>query len=463
MAGLPNPAPYTKQSWLPLTPPNTIPALAPMARPALAELPALPMAQRPKPTTLKTRPASNPRLSENEPFTPPATPAKLQNKRSSFSADHISPLKSIAVDSGAKPAEVLDFAAKQAKEKTFDEQNTEPKPYTKEYNLHEELGFGVWSTVYRASEIPEPAVGSPPSPPESPLDRPIPDSKKVIAVKKPHRRDAHKILESEARILTYLHSNQDASNYLVPFHGWDATTHSLILSAIPLNLESHTRSAKQVPLTTKTMFDPIIGALEWADLAENLISGLLFLHSHSCVHGDIKPANILLRPNHDDDSKYTPLYCDFSSSHIISSTTEPEEISAITTDYTSPELLSAIHHHHNNNNSKNTTTNNRAVATYSSDVFALAVTLLFAAIGESPYAGARMEIQKVGMAKEGLPLEFARKGEQASRVMRGRAVERALKGGLAKRVQERLSVAEWRDVMGEVVRGWRDGGWVRGG
>ena len=74
-----------------------------------------------------------------------------------------------------------------------------------------------------------------------------------------------------------------------------------------------------------------------------------------------------------------------------------------------------------------------------------------------------MEIQKVGMAKEGLPLDFARRGEQASRVMKGRAVEKALKGALDKDVEKRLDVEAWRDAVMEVVKRWRAGGWVRGG
>ena len=375
-----------------------------------------------------------------------------------MSADGIESICSIGVNLRAKPADVLEFKAKKAKETAVYGPNTEPKPYTNRYTLHEELGYGIWSTVYRASETPEPIETTtklPSSPPESPLSRSIPDCKKTLAVKQPHRRDAHKILENEARILTFLHAHAEASNYLVPFHGWDVASHSLILSAIPLNLETHAKSARKAPLTTKTMFDPVIGAAEWAHLAENLISGLAFLHGHGCVHGDIKPANILLQPY--DDSKYAPLYCDFSSSHILSSTTptKPEEVSAVTTDYISPELLSAIHNGKNNNE--------RAVATYKSDVFALAVTILFAAIGESPYAGARIEVQKVGMAKEGLPLDFARMGEQASRVMKGRAVEKALKGALDKDVEKRLGVEAWRDAVVEVVKSWKVGGWVRGG
>lgn len=337
------------------------------------------------------------------------------------------------------------------------ESSVEVRQYNKRYELHEQLGHGVWSNVYRASEATKPALitaNLPPSPPTSPTIRAAASNMRLIAVKKPSRRDAQKILEKEANILTYLHSHTETSAYLVLFHGFDISQHSIIMEAVPLSLEAHAKAARKQPISTKTMFDPIIGAEQWADLAESLISGLAFLHSKGCVHGDIKPANILLRT--DEIGKYTPLYCDFSSSHIATTNTplnEIEEIGAVTTDYTSPELLESF-------SNRNTT---RVVATYASDVFALAVTLLFAATGESPYAGARIGIQILGMAKEGLPLGFARWGEQASRVMKGRAVAKALGGGLAKEVEERMEVDEWREEVHGVVKHWKEGGWVRGG
>lgn len=335
-----------------------------------------------------------------------------------------------------------------------------PKPFTADYRLEKELGHGAWSTVYRAVQDVDPLKSTtnlPPTPPTSPGSSATPSSK-VLAVKKPSSRQAHKILLKEAKILTYIHSHANASSHLVPFHGFDATQHSIILDSVPLSLEAHAKAAARRPLSTRTMFDPVVGAEEWAGLAEGLIGGLAFLHGAGCVHGDIKPANVLLRT--ESSGQLTPLYCDFSSSRIVvsgsrgeQSESEEEEVTAVTTEYLSPELLEAL-------SPRNSA---RAVATYASDVFALGVTLLVAAIGDSPYAGARLASQKLGMAKEGLPVEFARRGEQASRVMRGRAVERALKGALARGVEGRVGVEEWRDGIRGVVESWREGGWARGG
>lgn len=301
------------------------------------------------------------------------------------------------------------------------------------------------------------------------------------------------------------------------FHGYDFPQSSLVLEAVPLSLEAHATAAAKAArlnLSTKNMFDPVVGTAEWAHLATKLIDGLAFLHSARCVHGDIKPANILLRPSSTFHLP-SPLYCDFSSSHIgrplctttssravaatgedihdaddkFSSSKDEEEdydedndednddnddddydddendddeaddsnnnkktkrkrkereevetVSAVTPDYTSPELLAALR-------------TGKATATQASDVFALATTLVMAAIGQSPYsAGGRLEVLKLAMAREGRPMDFAQGGENASRVMRGKLVDKVVKGGLMRDVDGRDSVWEWRDGVAGLLK-----------
>ena len=443
------------QRWLPLTSPLSSLVAMPM-RPALAELPALLLNKRPQLATSKLLPAEVSAVFVNQFITPPPTPPKQEISRTSASVEGAGAVVQMDVNPGIKPSDILKLKTNPASSQEALGLDAAPKPYTAEYQLEKELGHGAWSTVYRAlQDIEAPnSTNLPPTPPTSPTNSMSSSRKRVLAVKKASSRQAHKILLKEAKILTFIHSHTNAASHLVPFHGFDSAHHSIILDAVPLNLEAHAKTATRRPLSTKTMFDPIIGAEEWADLAEGLISGLAFLHSVGCVHGDIKPANVLLRT--ESSGQLTPLYCDFSSSHIISSAAEEkdvEEVSAVTTDYLSPELLEAL-------SPRNT---ERAVATYASDVFALGVTLLFAAIGDSPYAGARLASQKLGMAKEGLPVEFARRGNQASRVMKGRAVEKVLKGALVKEAEERVAVAEWRDEIRGIVKSWQEGGWARGG
>ncbi len=321
-------------------------------------------------------------------------------------------------------------------------EGTIPRPYTEAYNIEgssasrlAEYGRGVWSVVYRAREItPTPiALPTPPNSPASGLRAKT--SQVVLAIKSPSRRDAHNILHHEARVLTYLHSIRNASTYIVPFHGYEVSTHSVVLDPFPLNLDSYTKAAAasaRANLSTQTMFDPVVGLPEWSTLANHLISGLSFLHAHNCIHGDIKPANILLRPK--PSGLHEPLYCDFSSSlHTLDST--PTEITALTADYSAPELLSSL-----------TTSGVATLPSFAADVYALGVTLLFAALGESPYACARMEIMKLSMAKEGRPLSFVTGGDQGARVQQGSRVGKCLIGAFRKK-EERWGVEEWVDVV----------------
>ncbi|KAI9813252.1 MAG: hypothetical protein M1827_004194 [Pycnora praestabilis] len=356
----------------------------------------------------------------------------------------------------------------------------EPRRYEGQYDLFpsygdesgfEEFGRGVWSVVYRAVQHPTQINGivrdhGLPSPQSSPSWKEFPQNRSttLIAIKAASRHDAKDVLKHEARILTYLQPESathqiEARNYTVTFYGFEARRSAIILDAVPLTLHKYSKDcAKSMKsnFSTATMTEPVIGTEQWLSIAEHLISGLQFLQKHNIVHGDVKPQNILLKrantdihQTHDGDDNtsnnqqpmsYTPLYCDFSSSHHLSPFDTTPEVSAVTTDYTSPELLNAFYHR----------AGALAIATPASDVFALGVTLITAATGESPYSGARIEMQKVSMAKEGRPLDFARCGGQASRVMKGGVVQRVVEGTVKKNVEERIGVEEWVDVVRDI-------------
>ena len=423
-------------------------------RQALQILPAVPLNKRPPPiTSASSPPKSLTAFKSTEPPTPPTTPLQRRHKRSSTSAGSIS-LERVSEEGSA--VDVLKLLPEQGMTElsgsTSEEQSwesTTPRIYTKQYrrqapdsNGSEEFGRGVWSTVYRAVVF-TPHPTAPLTPPTSPSSAsPSMLNNQVLAVKAPSRRDAYKILDHEARILTYLHSLPKSADYLVPFHGYDLPAHSIILSAIPLSLDTHVKAAAGIAranVSTRTMFDPVTGTKEWSSFAIALISGLSFLHSNYCAHGDIKPANILLQPPHNEGGLYVPLYCDFSSS-LVTIDPAPSEITALTQDYSSPELLTSL-----------IDPTRPTLPTFAADIYALAVTLLFAAIGESPYAGARMEVMKLSMAKEGRPLQFAKSGEQAARVRKGGIVERCLTGALSKDVQTRWDVARWEEEAAKVL------------
>ena len=426
----------------------------PVVRQPLQPLPATPLNKRITPIYTKSSPCVpvcvpahldqiSSHLKDVEILTPPHTPLKT-----SCASDYRPVLGTSIQVEGSKMEkgkhinEVVETA-------TFQDHpswsETMPKPYLRKYKLlgsasagYEEFGRGVWSAVYRAEEVADfaPVTGLL-TPPTSPLKTVgLSGKRQYVAVKAPIRRDAYRVLENEARVLTYLHRNSAAKGHIIGFHGYNPTEHALVLDACPVTLAAHcafTLKDARKNFATKTMSDPVIGVDEWARLAKALVGGLEFLHRVGCVHGDIKPANVLLQFT--NPASFYPLYCDFSSAHIIcaDSTTEIEEVTAVTADFTSPELLASFYRRNSD----------RAVATFASDVFALGVTLLVAATGESPYAGARMEMQKLSMAKEGVPLSFARAGDQASRVMRLKMVERFISRALDKNSAGRISAAEW--------------------
>ncbi|KAL8821722.1 MAG: hypothetical protein Q9223_000296 [Gallowayella weberi] len=366
-------------------------------------------------------------------MTPPCTPLQKPSKTQTHS--------DASIETTAEDAIHFEMLSPRSCEKRFQRLKSTSSGY-------EELGHGAWSTVYRATEILETPSSTLLTPPSSPVSSSKPVSQ-ILAVKAPARKDATDVLYEEARILTYLHSFQDASYFIIPFHGYDIASQSLVMDAVPLNLETHAKSCLKKTrenFTTRTMFDPVCGLREWQSLTLQLVDGLAFLHSNHCVHGDIKPSNVLLRPNNDGPSEaYLPLYCDFSSSRILGSsagkpTESTRQLTALTPDFTSPEIFTSLH-----------TTN--AVATNASDVYALAVTLVVVAIGTSPYAGASMELMKLSMAREGRVLDFARQAEQGTRVMKGRMVERCLKDALTKDVGKRSTVQEWKTNVQDIFQG----------
>jgi serine/threonine protein kinase len=221
------------------------------------------------------------------------------------------------------------------------------------------------------------------------------------------------------------------------------------MEAIPFTLASFTKdslASARPTLSTSTMMDPIIGSPEWSHLAESLISGLAYLHEHRIVHGDIKPRNILLRPRHVDDpfesmdasnrAAYDAVYCDFSSSHCEQTTGSTPEVSAVTTSFTSPELLKAFYSPVGGSVSP--------VATRASDIYALGVTLITAAIGGDMYGGPRlMEMQRLAFARDGRPIEFARNGDQASRIMKKSFVSGVVEGAVKKEASARWTASQW--------------------
>ncbi|KAK2773926.1 hypothetical protein FQN52_004450 [Onygenales sp. PD_12] len=314
-----------------------------------------------------------------------------------------------------------------------------------------EYGRGAWSVVYSATS---PCISTTPSCTPAPPVCP-PSSTPIFAVKSPLRRDAHSILRAEARLLTRLSKLPGNEQHIVPFHGFISSTHSLVLSALPLSLSAYITSqavsARQV-FSTKTMFNPVLGMAKWLALAERLVAGLHWLHScGQIVHGDIKPQNILLRPRESNATTeeafpYEPLYVDFTSSYdpstIQSSAMgQGPSLSALTPPFAAPELLTI-------KSLKSTD----GIQSKDSDVFSLAVTLLAAVTGDLLLYPGSSNMQRLAMSRDGhRVLDYVRSGVHGSRLpVRGLA-EKILSPAVRKDPEERIKPADWIILIQEIA------------
>ena len=305
-------------------------------------------------------------------------------------------------------------------------------------------GEGAWSTVYKAIVQPKivktHGLVSPPASPFTPI--PL-----VVAVKTPARRDARPILQSEAETLFHISKHPCYREFVVPFYGIQSADHSLVLGALPHSLEDEIRACSRTPTTSAADGEPILAkSRPWLSFAHQCISALAWLHETAhVIHGDLKPGNILLAPSLQTPSglPYRPILADFSSSQRIASlSVTPNTLSALTLEYTAPELLRV-----------SVMRDPLATATPASDVFSLAVTLVASATGNlSVYEGSGF--QRRAMATQGWGcLGFVRNGESGGRVPRFGVVERVVERGLLREGIGRVQAPQWRELVEGITRG----------
>ncbi|GIC86805.1 protein kinase domain-containing protein [Aspergillus udagawae] len=388
-----------------------------------------------------TQDGKHPQLPKGSQPTPPITPT-IGHDSSSPGADTPSRSVSPVSFSGGHLHDILpsDLQTVTAPRKFSDDLEFQYDSKGRKF----EFGRGVWSVVYMASSRASstPAALSPPGSPAS--------GSRVVAVKMPGRRDAPPVLDTEALALTRLSMVPGCENHIVPFHGYIADSHAIVMGAVPLALSTYIEekaSAAKKHISTSTMFDPVQGMAEWHGLAKKLVAGLAWLHKGAqMVHGDIKPYNFLLRPRpiaNDSDSDefpFEPLFADFSSAHPIGdcdSATKGTALTALTPPFTAPELLSI-----------SALKSPDVVPTPASDVFSLAVTLLAAATGDLLLYPGTNSMQRLAMAREGHQvIDFARSGQSGARIPRKGIVERIIKPAIAKDPPQRIDPADWLGLV----------------
>lgn len=261
------------------------------------------------------------------------------------------------------------------------------------------------------------------------------------AIKVPAMASAKKVLGAEAKILSYLSRFPDAHKHIVSFFGLDARTGSLVLEAVDDTLESWI--AKEL----NTLSEPCRAAelaRIFPGIALALINSLEWMQDKDCIQADIKPSNILIQTSMTALPK--AVYTDFSSALVTkpgaSVNAAASVIGAGTWDYLDPKLLSST-----------------APAQLSpcTDLWSLAITLLYLVIGRSPYEAFKAnKYQQREMIKSGSPLQCLAHDEMgAENVKRLGALSKELgldvhlwfSMVLAKDQSKRAGLAEWRGTL----------------
>lgn len=239
-----------------------------------------------------------------------------------------------------------------------------------------------------------------------------------------------------------------------------------MLTALPTSLDAFvTRELN--PLSEASRAEQLRAA--WPALARGLARGLEWLRAAGCVHGDVKPGNVLLWRGHDG----TPgaVFADFSAAVVVGASSSssspssgdgdaeggsgggggalgngPDRNPAAlrgggTWDFLCPSLLARP---------------GAAAPSPATDLYALAVTLLFAVIGGSPFDAAGRNVwRRREMAKLGRVLECAFSGDDGWRSEArlaalaescGWDVRAWLAMGL-RGVERRVGVREWREAL----------------
>jgi serine/threonine protein kinase len=305
-------------------------------------------------------------------------------------------------------------------------------------NYDKPLGKGQWSIVWGAEATSPSGSSSLPTPPTTPVRKTFENPTKVckndLAIKIPASGgSATYAIFAEAKFLSMLSVHRDLRDYIVPFHGLDRRNGAIVMQAVPLPLADAPRSYRNQYVESSVE--------AFLHLTVHLLEGLARLHEVGVVHADIKPSNILV------DCKTglpKPLYADFSASFIreaMPSSVRSASTGGGTWEFLAPELCSSISH--------------ERVPTSASDVYALAVSLLYFITDKSPYAGAPNAYLKRDMIRKGRPLEYAMQDAHAKKTFD--RVAKKLEDrfdlieffelALKRNPQERLSARKWLEWL----------------
>ncbi len=320
------------------------------------------------------------------------------------------------------------------------------------------IGSGVWSDVYLAApSLPKPIDQPfllPPSAARSPTTlvqssdsaigmSALPIIPSLYAIKAPVSTSSRNVLKEEAKILSYLSQFLDSDDHIVQFFGLDTRNDALVLRAMDGTFEDWIKKE----LNT---LDEVARAnkltIVFPRLALALIDSLMWMQDKNCIHADIKPSNILIsEPPPGATSAPATVYSDFSSTILLAPGIEVHNASPLgagTWDYLDPSLLSS---------------SSPAEPSAATDLWSLAITLLFLIIGASPFDTFKHnKFQQREMIKTGNPLQslaYDDAGIKNVRMMRdlskvlGLDLNKWFGKVLVKDVSKRVGVSEWREEL----------------
>ena len=278
-----------------------------------------------------------------------------------------------------------------------------------------------------------------------------PDVPPLYAIKAPASTSSRKVLKEEAKVLSYLSQFPDAGKHVVRFYGQDSRNDALVLKAMDGTLEDWIK--KELNTLPEELRATKLASV-FPSIALALIDGLMWMQDKNCVHADIKPANILTstktHPSSSTEKENSAppqtVYSDFSSTLLSTpdlTVQNPSPLGAGTWDYLDPSLLS--------------TRGAPAEPSNATDLWSLAITLLFLIIGSSPFEEFRHnKYQQREMIKQGVPMQCAACGDggivNVQRVKElgdrlGMDLNRWFGKVLVKDVGKRVGIAEWREEL----------------
>ena len=403
-----------------------------------------------------------PKMHDSGAITPPATPtSSAHSKSNSASSDFLISLSALRrgdSSSSLTSRPSLDESARPGSTEllTFPHHLTDYHCQVDGEGRKRPIGSGAWSDVYLARpSLPQTLAKPITVPVESAMSPPItpvhsrnssirkestPSIPPLYAIKEPASTSAKKVLDAEARVLSYLSRFLDADSHVVPFYGQDTRTGALVLKAMDGTLDGWIENSLNT--LGETARAQKLASI-FPNIALSLIDSLIWMQDRACIHADIKPSNVLFS---ESTSSPTPqlVFSDFSSTILttLSNDATPPPMGAGTWEFLDPSLLSSF---------------NPATPCAATDLWSLGITLLFLILGTSPFeAFKNNKFQQREMIKSGSPLQCLQYDDQGIKNMRilkalskdlGFDVVKWFAKVLVKNKEKRVCVREWREEL----------------